>query len=337
MIVIKRSDVNVIGRRPRIIFACERSGAYPKRSTSMSKQNSDLEKKKRPNAIGTKKCGCPFLLKGQMLANNQDWVLKVICGLHNHHSAQYLEGHSFAGRLTNEEVSILVDLSKNNVRPKEILHTLKTRDTFNVTTMKTVYNARYKYKVRELGGRSQMQQLMSKLHDHNYIEWHRSDDDTNCVKDIFWAHPLTFDLLKAFPSVLIMDCTYKVNKYKFPLLEIVGVTSTAMTFNVGFAYLESEREDNYIWALERLKTIMQDDMLPTVIVTDRELALMNAIEKIFPSATNLLCRWHISRNVLANCKKLFETNERWEAFNSSWNVLVFSATEQEYIQHLSIF
>ena len=69
-----------------------------------------------------------------------------------------------------KKVSILVDLSKNNVRPKEILHTLKTRDTFNVTTMKMVYNARYKYKVRELGGRSQMQQLMSKLHDHNYIE-----------------------------------------------------------------------------------------------------------------------------------------------------------------------
>ncbi|XP_024039451.1 uncharacterized protein LOC112098079 [Citrus clementina] len=126
-----------------------------------------------------------------------------------------------------------------------------------------------------------------------------------------------------------MDCTYKVNKYKFPLLEIVGDTSTAKTFNVGFAYLESEREDNYIWALERLKTIMQDDMLPAVIVTDRELALMNAIEKIFPSATNLLCRWHISKNVLANYKRLFHTNERWEAFNSNWNVLVFSATEQE--------
>ena len=78
-------------------------------------------------------------------------------------------------------------------------------------------------------------------------------------------------------------------------------------------------------------------MLPTMIVTDRKLDMMNAIEKIFPSATNLLCRWHISRNVLANCKRLFEANERWEAFNSSQNVLVFSATEQKYIQHLNIF
>lgn len=143
---------------------------HPKRSSGANKQNNNLEKKKRTNAIGTKMCGCPFLLKGQMWANNQDWMLKVICGLHNHHVAQHLEGHSFAGRLNNEEVSTLVDLSKNNVRPKEIFHILKTRDTFSVTTMKVICNARYKYKVRELGGQSQMQQLISKLHDHNYID-----------------------------------------------------------------------------------------------------------------------------------------------------------------------
>lgn len=87
-----------------------------------------------------------------------------------------------------------------------------------------------------------------------------------------------------------MDCTYKVDKYKFLLLEIVSVTLTTMIFNVDFAYLESKQEDNYIWALKRLKIIMQDDMLPSVIVIKRELALMNAIEKIFSNATNLLCR-----------------------------------------------
>lgn len=37
--------------------------------------------------------------------------------------------------------------------------------------------------VCELGGWSQMQQLMIKLRDYNYIEWHRIDDDGNCVRD----------------------------------------------------------------------------------------------------------------------------------------------------------
>ncbi|GAU24734.1 hypothetical protein TSUD_355630 [Trifolium subterraneum] len=87
-----------------------------------------------------------------------------------------------------------------------------------------------------------------------------------------------------------MDCTYKTNKYRLPLLEIVGTTSTNLTFNVGFAYMESEKTDNYRWALEKLKGLFtKQDILPQVIVTDRELALMNAIESVFPHAVNLLC------------------------------------------------
>ncbi len=34
---------------------------------------------------------------------------------------------------------------------------------------------------------------------------------------------------------------------------------------------------------------------------------MNVISRVFPNATHLLCRWHISKNVLTNCKKLFMT------------------------------
>ena len=44
--------------------------------------------------------------------------------------------------------------------------------------------------------------------------------------------------------------------------------------------------------------------LPVVIVTDRDLSLMNAVKTVFPDATNLLCRFHIDRNVKAKCKTL---------------------------------
>ena len=48
-------------------------------------------------------------------------------------------------------------MSKNMVRPKEILVTLKYRDALNVTTMMTIYNVRHRFKVKEKAGRSQMQ------------------------------------------------------------------------------------------------------------------------------------------------------------------------------------
>ncbi|XP_028112213.1 uncharacterized protein LOC114310439 [Camellia sinensis] len=118
--------------------------------------------------------------------------------------------------------------------------------------------------------------------------------------------------------------------YRLPLLEIVGVTSTEMTFSVAFAYLHYKRVNNYAWVLATLHDVMDGFVVPTIIVTDRELALMNSIQKTFPSARHLLCRWHISKNVLTKCKKMFETQQKWEKFNHEWNSLVYSSSEIQY-------
>lgn len=98
-----------------------------------------------------------------------------------------------------------------------------------------------------------MQLFMSKLTEHKSIEWHRNDVHTDCIKDLFLACPSTIELLQAFPQVLIIDCTNKTNRHDMSLLEIVDVTLTDLTFLVCFANLESERENNYIWAFEETK------------------------------------------------------------------------------------
>ena len=96
----------------------------------------------------------------------------MICVEHNHPAAKHLEGHSYVGRLTEKENDLLIDMSKSNARPKDILYTIKQIDIYNATTMRSIYNARHRYKVKELAGRSKMQLLMSKLTEHNYIEWY---------------------------------------------------------------------------------------------------------------------------------------------------------------------
>src|SRR3954470_19697586 len=126
-------------------------------------------------------------------------------------------------------------------------------------------------KFKEKAGRSQMQLLMKKLEEHNYIEWHRSCEKTDEVTDMLWMHPTSISLVRNFPYVLIMDCTYKTNRYHLPLLEIVGVTSTDKTFSVAFAYLKSEKAENYEWALRRLNMIMEGCPAPNAIITDRDL------------------------------------------------------------------
>ena len=102
-----------------------------------------------------------------------------------------------------------------------------------------------------------------------------------------------------------IDNTYKTNRYRLPLLDFVGVTPTGMTFFARFVYLEGERVNNVVWALERFRGLfLRRDRLPIVIVTDRDLALMNAVKNVFSECTNLLCRFHIDKNVKAKYKSL---------------------------------
>ena len=43
---------------------------------------------------------------------------------------------------------------------------------------------------------------------------------------------------------------------------------------------------------------------PKVIVTDKDQSLMNTISRIYPQSFNLLCGWHINKNVFSHAIRL---------------------------------
>ena len=139
--------------------------------------------------------------------------------------------------------------------------------------------------------------------------------------------PIILPFVHRYHSVLLMDCTYKMNKFKMPLLHIIRMTSFNTTFSSCFAFLKEEKEDDYEWALTCVQRLFLNSPTPRVIVTDRELALMCAIEGVFLMAQNLLCLWHIEKNILTNCRKHFTTDEHWERFLSWWQQMTMAKTE----------
>jgi len=240
VVVILRSDKETgqQGRKTFVLLGCERSGKY-------RKYRNDLE----VTITGTRKCDCPFRLRGKPIPNGEGWVLKVICELNNHDLAKTLVGHPYAERLRPDEHALVVDMTKRQVKSSNILLTLKENNKDNVTTIKQLYDVIYTYKRSLRGSRTELQQLMMLLERDQYIHWSRSHQYSEVVSDIFWTHPDLVKLLNAFSIILLMDSTYKTNKYRLPLLEIVGVTSTELTFSTAFVLLSTERVNNFIWAL----------------------------------------------------------------------------------------
>ncbi|KAF8388613.1 hypothetical protein HHK36_027290 [Tetracentron sinense] len=324
ILTIQKSDGLNSRPCPRVFLGCDRSGSY------REKQASSTRMKKGIRRSSTKRCGCPFSLKAKKVNGLDQWKVEVVCGVHNHKGSSYLEGHSFAGKLNMEQKKILKDMSRVGIKPRDVLRTIKKKDPINVTTIRTIYNARAAIRLEELGGKTPIQHLFKCLNDLGYVTFHRMDEKNKNLTDLFFSHPTSVKLSRAFPNVFLLDCTYKTNRFRLPLLSIVGVTSTDRTFFSAFAFLSSETEVSYTWALESFKSVLNPKSLPLVLVTDRELALINAIKTVFPTSKNLLCLWHISKNVLANCKKCFNEEEIFDKFMQDWNALARSPTEADY-------
>ncbi|KAD4585279.1 hypothetical protein E3N88_22880 [Mikania micrantha] len=81
-------------------------------------------------------------------------------------------------RLSEKENRLVQDLTKLYAKPRNILSTLKKQFKNNVSSLKTVYNARQKFQMVEKESRTPMQNVMCILQ--------RLPIPLNCI-DLFWT------------------------------------------------------------------------------------------------------------------------------------------------------
>jgi hypothetical protein len=74
-------------------------------------------------------------------------------------------------------------------------------------------------------------------------------DEGGPFKYLFVMHDKHIRLLKANSEVFIADATYKINRFNMPLFNIVGMALNNMSFFAASAFLSSETDVDFEWAL----------------------------------------------------------------------------------------
>ncbi|XP_024014427.1 uncharacterized protein LOC112088392 [Eutrema salsugineum] len=67
-------------------------------------------------------------------------------------------------------------------------------------------------------------------------------------------------------------------------------------YPIAFGVIDSEKNDSWEWYFRLLKTVIPDN-LELVIVSDRNLGLINAVAEVYTEAKHGYCTWHLSQNV----------------------------------------
>ena len=127
-----------------------------------------------------------------------------------------------------------------------------------------------------------------------------------------------------------MDCTYRTNKYRLPLLHILGCTNLGTFFSAGFCFLRNETQLDYHWAVSTFLAKI-GALRPHVFISDQEDALKSAVRELLPTVPQLLCIWHINKNVQTKAQQIWrdadgvtreekqEIKEKRSQFMTRWN------------------
>jgi len=91
-----------------------------------------------------------------------------------------------------------------------------------------------------------------------------------------------------------------------------------------FVFLGTKWENNFIWALEKLQGLLfRLDVFSQFIVNDKDLVLINEIITVFLEVSNLLCWFHIKKNVKAKCNIWVDYMQAWEVAMDAWVTVMY--------------
>jgi hypothetical protein len=293
--VIGRSSKSKSGRKS-VTFNCDRGAG-----------RMVLPSQDRRRATSSRRVGCNFSILATESLCKTIWSLKHRVGdqynTHNHEPSISKLVHPAHRQISAADRAVIHGMANAGIAPKLIRSFLRQNTQSEMLATPSDIDNCISQGRRDLAeGQSSIHALANALDKQGF--WNRMQmNEDNRVTAIFFAHPRSMGYLKSYPDLLIIDCTYKTNKYKMPLLDIIGVDALQRSFCVAFAFLSGEEETDYDWALSRLRDLYKicGARLPSVILTDRCLACMSAIQTWFPEAESLLCVWHANKAVIRYC------------------------------------
>ncbi|CAG8812525.1 21135_t:CDS:2, partial [Cetraspora pellucida] len=278
------------GHTPFITLQYTMGGIY----RNNHKINEETRKRKKLS----KRQNCPVVLRAVLNENTRTWVVTSSKSVHNHEL------------LIPSQIHCLPQHRHLNTEQKELVHIM----------LKNIINERDRIKnaLNEGTNHDTTMCLIKMLEERQYILHHLLTKDGHML-NLFFTHIEAARQVAICSEMLIIDATYKMNLYKLPLINAVGISNIGNakalnTYQIAMAWVANEQEPTYEWFLLTLKETIYNIFFcsPEVFVSDRALALRKAADKVFPEAKKMICIWHMfAQNLRTTCRKFFDSDEEY--------------------------
>ena len=141
---------------------------------------------------------------------------------------------------------------------------------------------------------------------------------------------------EAFPEVLFIDATYKLNNLRLPVLVILVEDSMGLSEVVAVCLVVNECKETLQWILETFAKNNARSTSIRVVMADKDITERGIVSKTF-GVPVLICLFHALKAFKRELLKLKLPQETARRAKECFQKMCYSSNEEEYLSYLNDF
>jgi len=86
------------------------------------------------------------------------------------------------------------------------------------------------------------------------------------LRRVIYVSDRMYKYTKKFLDIVIVDATYKRNRFNMPLINVIGINNYGRSILLAFGLMDDEKQDSYNWFFENLKNLWKAE--PKFFISD---------------------------------------------------------------------
>ena len=180
---------------------------------------------------GSRMTECPFEVR-LMRTSSGTWKVTVVDSNHNHQPSEDTRQHTAYRKPTKHENDRIDQLTQAGLAPKFIVSALHTENPQTLVGSKEVYNHKVKQKKQQLGDLTPVEALVDEFIKDDNWALRYTTDAAGHINLLFFSYGPAIEITQSSPDIILIDATYRTNRYNMPLLHFMGVTPISTSFSI---------------------------------------------------------------------------------------------------------
>lgn len=296
------------------VCRCTKSGVSENLNFDSLKPASTEVVNRKSSSIKT---GCDASVRYKLIGGK--FVLYKFSEGHNHPLVSEANKNQLSKKmkLDFEDMSFYHDLSnRSNIGPM-VAHRLKCdiSGDYDIVGPHNVDFKNFRRDINRYIGESDahivIERLLRKKEDRPNFTCEYKCDEEGLLLGVFWADNISKMNYQEFGDIICFDATYDTNRYNMKFVPLTGIDNHKRLVIFGAALLFSESIDSFKWFVDAfLNTSVKE---PTLVVTDQDPVMKQAIDSNFKTTLHGLCMWYISQNFVYKVGHVLFSNKEFQS------------------------